>query len=63
MIKYIKALKVFIDGNKTYIVALGMVVYALLGVALNLHATDRAGELILTALALVGIRSGIKKLE
>lgn len=61
--KYILALKNYIDGNKTYIVALGMIVYALLGVALDLHTADRAGELFLAALALVGIRSGIKKLE
>lgn len=61
--KYILGIKNFIDGNKTYIVAFGMIVYALLGVGLNLHTPDRVGELILAALALIGIRSGIKKLE
>jgi len=62
-VKYINALKVLIDGNKTYIVSIGMIVYALLGVGLDLHPADRAGELVLAALALVGLRSGIKKLE
>jgi len=52
-----------INGNKVYLVALGMVTYAILGVALGLHDVQRGMDLVLAALVAGGFRSAISKLE
>jgi hypothetical protein len=52
-----------IDGNKVYIVAGGMIIYAILGLALGLHDTDRTATLVFAALGMMGFRSAIKKIE
>lgn len=51
-----KILNLF-SGRKTYLVCIAMIVYVILGYALN-KGLDV--ELLLEALALAGIRAGIK---
>lgn len=52
-----------LDGNKTYITAILIVVYAALGLFLGYHSVDDAIKMILGALGLIGVRSAIKKVE
>lgn len=52
-----------LNGNKTYLVAAGTVVFSVLGVALGQFDVQHAVELVLSAGALVGVRSAIKKIE
>ncbi len=52
-----------IDGKKTYLIVAAMVVYAVLGLVLNLHSSDRATELILLALGMAGLRDAVRKSE
>lgn len=49
-----------LEGKKTYIVAAGMVAYAVIGAALGYVEIDRAIELLMEAAALAGLRNGIK---
>lgn len=57
MQKYLDALK----GKKTYIVAAGMVLYAILGIVLGQITPDQGVLLILQGLGFAGLRHGIKK--
>ena len=52
-----------IDGKKTYLIVAAMVVYAVLGLVLNLHSSDRATELILLALGMAGLLDAVRKSE
>ena len=52
-----------LNGNKTYLAAAGMIAYAVIGLALGLHTSDKAVELILQALAIIGLRHGIAKVQ
>jgi len=49
-----------IKGKKTYIVAVAMICYALGGVVADLLDWNTAIQTILTALAIMGLRIGIK---
>jgi len=49
------------NGRKTYIVGIAMIVYAVAGVASQSHDFNSAIELILEALAIMGLRHGISK--
>jgi len=49
------------NGRKTYIVGIAMIVYAVAGVASQSHDFSSAIELILEALAIMGLRHGIGK--
>ncbi len=48
-----------LNGYKTYAVALGMVFYAILGLALGIMAPEEAGKLIFEAMGLAALRNGI----
>ena len=52
---------IWINGKKTYLTAIGMLVYAVLGWALNFLTPQAAMDIIWAALSLVGIRSAIAK--
>lgn len=49
----------FLEGKKTYLVAGATVLYALLGVLLGFMDQMQATELVLAALGLSSLRSGI----
>jgi len=51
----------FFKGKKTYFVAAGMIVYAVLGMQLGQIDQDTTVQLILQALGFTGIRLGIAK--
>lgn len=51
----------FIDGKKTYLVALGFAVFAVLGFALHQFDVTQMINYLLEAGALVGIRSALNK--
>lgn len=61
--KGLEAFYNFINGNKTYAVGVGMIVYGLLGLWLGQHDTDRASNLVMTGLIAITGRSALKKLE
>lgn len=48
-----------LQGKKTYLVSAAMIAYAVLGVVLGYHGTDRAIELALTALGMGALRNGM----
>jgi len=50
-------------GKKTYVVAVLMALYAISGLLLDQVSTTQAVEMVLAALALLGLRLGIKKGE
>ncbi len=52
-----------INGNKTYIVAVLVILYAALSVYFNQMNPDQAIGWVLGSGALVGIRSALKKLQ
>ena len=49
----------FLKGKKTYAVALGMVVYAILGLNLGQLDANQAVQIIFTGLGFAGLRAGI----
>jgi len=51
----------FFKGKKTYLVAAGMIVYAVLGMQLGQLDQDTTVQLILQALGFTGLRLGIAK--
>lgn len=53
----------FLQGKKTYLIVAAMVVYAVLGLVLGLHSSDRATELFLLALGMAGLRDAVRKSE
>lgn len=52
-----------LQGKKTYLTAGAMIVYAGLGLVLNYLDATKAAEIFFAALALVGVKSAITKLE
>lgn len=50
-----------LSGNKTYLAAALMILFAGGGIALGEIEMARAGELIIEALAIMGLRAGIAK--
>ncbi len=51
------------SGYKTYIVAVAMLVYAVIGLALRYDEPTDSIRLILEALAIIGLRIGVAKGE
>jgi hypothetical protein len=51
-----------IDGHKTYIVALGMIIYAFLGRYLGQLTGQAEANYIWQGLTLIGVRSSIQKI-
>lgn len=51
----------FLDGKKTYIVALAMVVYGVTGLYLNHLSQDEALRFIMEGFAFIFLRRGIAK--
>lgn len=49
----------FLTGKKTYFVAAGMVLYAVLGVAFGSFDWNHAADLIWQAAAIAGLRHGV----
>lgn len=49
----------FLTGKKTYIIAIGMILYAALGYAFHYVPGDMAWSIVLQALAIAGLRKGI----
>ncbi len=49
------------NGRKTYIVGVGMILYAVAGVLLKQTDANEAITLIMEALAIMGLRHGIEK--
>ena len=49
----------FLKGKKTYFIALGMIVYAVLGLVFKYHSSDVAMQIIFNALGLMGLRLGV----
>lgn len=50
-----------LSGKRTYIVSFLMVVYAVIGLYIDKVDVDSGTQLILEALAIAGLRSGIAK--
>jgi len=50
-----------LEGRKTYLIALAMIVYALIGYALGDMPQVESGKFIMEALAIAGLRAGIAK--
>lgn len=53
----------FLQGKKLYITGVAMVTYAFSGMFLGNLEVERGVEMIFAALALVGVKSALKKLE
>jgi hypothetical protein len=53
----------FLSGKKTYIVAIIMIIWAIYAGANNIIAGEQVVQYILQALAIIGFRSAIAKLE
>lgn len=51
----------FLQGKKTYLTALGMIVYALLGLYLGYLTQQQAAMYIFAALGMIGFRSAMNK--
>lgn len=51
-----------LDGYKTYIAAAGLALFGLLGLALGHLSGAEAGQLLIEALAIAGLRHGVAKL-
>lgn len=54
-------IKMALDGNKTYIVALAMVVYAAIGYWLGQMDQANAMELVMQAASVAGLRHAVNK--
>lgn len=50
----------FLKGRKTYLVSAAMVIYVVLGLSLGFMENEQAGQIFLEALAIAGLRNGIK---
>jgi len=50
-----------LSGYKTYIVAIGMLLYAWGGFVAGIHNWDTAIKMTMEALALMGLRAGVSK--
>jgi len=57
-----EALKLF-DGGKTYIVGVCWIVFAIGGLVVGEHDANTCLELVMQGLALMTVRSAIKKIE
>jgi hypothetical protein len=55
-----KKLLTLLDGKKTYLVALAMAAYAILGLALGKLDSEVAYQLMLEAAAFAGLRKGLR---
>jgi hypothetical protein len=52
-----------INGNKTNIIAIAAIVYAVSGVIAGMHDMQEAGTIILGALGIIGLRDSQRKIE
>jgi len=53
----------FLSGFKTYLVAVAMIVWAILGLKMGLLEQTQTIDIIFKGLALIGFRSAIARLE
>ena len=58
-----KKLQETLAGKKTYLVAFGLIAYAVLGVVMGQMTLEQATQVVLNGLGLAALRSGVAKVQ